>query len=130
MAKIPMYQRRATSTRRAKLRSAEDLRKRVLEFLKERGGVAITEPAFHGRLCVLGGDVRLPLKVGALVVHLPSDDDLGVGLSINTRFTEDAVLPSDANPYSGKWNSSHYDDEEELFRVFTNRVERLPWIEG
>lgn len=133
-ARQPAYVRRATSTRRAKLRSAAALRERLRAWLMERGGEApdhwTAEPSFDGKLCVLGGDIRLPLAVGVLIVHLPSDDDLGVGLSINTRFADGAPSPSDANPYSGKWNFSCYDDEDLLYRTFTSNVERLPLKKG
>lgn len=132
--KTPAYQRCATSKRRAKFRSAEALRERLRAWLVERGGVVESDPAFDGKLCVLGGDVRLPLREGALLVHLPSDDDLGVGLDINTRFVDvegapsdkwTIKLPSDANLYSGKWNFSCYEDEDLLFQHFTLAVEWL-----
>jgi len=95
-------------------------------WLLARGATEEEPDAYNGVLeVILGGRWRLPLAKGALIVHLPADDDLGVGLDINTRFVEDAPLPSDANPYSGKWNFSGYDDEDLLFRHFTMAVEAL-----
>lgn len=134
-SKQPMYLRRAGTKRRAKLRSAEALRERLRVWLKERGATEEEPDAYNGVVeVILGGRWRLPLAKGALVVHLPADDDLGLGLDINTRFVDvegaphdkwSIALPSDANPYSGKWNFSCYDDEDLLFRTFTRAVERL-----
>lgn len=109
--------------RRRKALSSEALRARLLAYLVTRGGALISESAHNGVVgYVFGGTVRFPLAKGALLVHLP-DDNSGHGYTVNTRFVEGATLPGEANPHSGKWNFSCFDEEDELFRTFTRCLE-------
>ena len=108
--------------RKPKVRSGNELRDRLTSYLFSRGASLVSHSAHNDVLgCVIGGDLRLPLAKGALVVHLPSDD-VGHGFSLNTRFTDGATHPG-ANPYSGKWNFSCYDDEDTLYAHFTRELE-------
>lgn len=105
-----------------KVKSAAALRARLVAWCEAHGGREIS-PGGHNS--ILGGEIgatwRVPLQVGALVVHLPYDSEHGY--HVHTRFTEGAPLPREANQYSGKWN--HYEASEgALYDSFTGRVAR------
>lgn len=109
---------------RKKSRSGTELRERLLAWCLEQGGSIEAQSAPNSVTGgVLGGTVRLPLPTGSLLVFLPSDSN--VGLCINARFVDDAPLPGDANPYSGKWNFAHFAitpaEDDALFQAFTRR---------
>ncbi len=101
--------------------NAEPLRDRVRTFCLELGGVE-ERPSEYNSVTgyVVGGTVRVPLPVGALLVHLPSDCATGL-FSVCTHFVDGAPLPADANPHSGKWN---FYDEDQVW-LYTDFIQGL-----
>lgn len=111
--------------------SREAFRQRLGAWVLAHGGVEVEKPEFNSITNgMMGGRWELPTKLGVLVIHMPADGFL----HIHSRFADwgEAKLPSDANPYSGKWNF-YGEDEDSLFNRYTWRAEALliqPWTES